>query len=215
MTLPDLMIDRWQNRAEPRPGEGTVYWHVLMRDHSQVADLACQAKQRLAAFHGLHFTPPEWLHMTTLCAGPADGYAPRQLQQMLHTAGQLLTATPPISVTLGRILYHPEAIMLAVKPTEAVAPLHAAAQAATAQVSSDYRQDARPPRWIPHVTICYSTSAQPAAPIINALGQQLPSSQIQISVLSLVIQHGPERDWNWTTIGDIRLPAPSQPAATR
>jgi hypothetical protein len=23
-----------------------------------------------------------------------------------------------------------------------------------------------------------------------------------------VIQHGPEREWNWTTVGTIRLPAP-------
>jgi hypothetical protein len=63
---------------------------------------------------------------------------------------------------------------------------------------------------MPHVTICYSTASQPAAPIIDALGLELPSRQIQISELSLVVQHGPERDWNWTTIGTVRLPAPAR-----
>jgi 2'-5' RNA ligase len=185
-----------------------------LRDHPQVGDLAYQAKQRLSAFGGLHFTPPEWLHMTTLCAGSADGFTPGQLQQMIRTAGQLLTGIPPITVGFGRVLYHPEAIMLAVEPAEAVAPLHTAAETATAQVSSG-RQDAQSSSWMPHVTICYSTSSQPAGPIISALGKQLPSRQIQISALSLVIQHGPERDWSWTTIGGIQLPAPGQPAATR
>jgi hypothetical protein len=56
VTLPEQMINRWQNRAEPAPGQGTVYWHMLMHDHPEVAGLARQARQRLSGFTGLHFT---------------------------------------------------------------------------------------------------------------------------------------------------------------
>jgi hypothetical protein len=35
------------------------------------------------------------------------------------------------------------------------------------------------------------------APIITALGSQQEECQIQISTVSLVIQHGPERLWDW------------------
>jgi hypothetical protein len=49
--------------------------------------------------------------------------------------------------------------------------------------------------WRPHITICYSTSSQPAKPIIDALGTQLPGCDINIGALSLVIQHGPEGAW--------------------
>ena len=42
-------------------------------------------------------------------------------------------------------------------------------------------------------TICYSTSRQPAKPIIDASGTRLPGCDINIRALSLVIQHGPER----------------------
>jgi hypothetical protein len=56
-----------------------------------------------------------------------------------------------------------------------------------------------------HVTICYSTADQPAQPIIAALGRQLPECHIQISAISLVIQHGPERRWDWHTVKTIRL----------
>lgn len=69
MTLPEEMTDRWARRRDPAPGERTVYWHVLMRDYSEVGDLAMQARDRLAPIPGLHMTPPEWLHMTVLVAG--------------------------------------------------------------------------------------------------------------------------------------------------
>jgi hypothetical protein len=59
--------------------------------------------------------------------------------------------------------------------------------------------------------IGYSTSRQPAKPIIDALGTQLPGCDIDISALSLVIQHGPERAWDWSTVSTIR---PATPART-
>ena len=57
----------------------------------------------------------------------------------------------------------------------------------------------------PHITICYSTSSQPAKPIIEALGTQLPRCDVDIDSLSLVVQHGPERDWDWSVVSTIRL----------
>lgn len=206
MTLPDQMTNRWQNRAEPRPGQGTVYWHILMRGHPEVADLAREARQRLSAFSGLHFTPLPWLHLTTLVAGPASEFSEGQLQKMVQVAGRLLADTPPVTVTLSRIVYHPEAIVLAVKPTEALIPIRLAAQAATEQARGNNLRNGQLPDWTPHITVCYSTASQPAQPIIEALGMELPSRDIQINELSLIIQNGPERDWNWSTIGEIRLP---------
>src|SRR6266566_3428242 len=203
MTLPAQMINRWRDRPQPRRGEGTVYWHMLMRDHPEVADLAQQAQERLAPFAaGLHMTPREWLHMTTLVAGPAERFTCDQLQQMTDVAAQLLGDVPPITVTLGRILYHPEAIMLGVSPMEALLPIRDAAVKATRLVTG--REDEPdPPRWIPHVTICYSTANQPAQPIIDRLGLKLPACDIQISALNLVIQHGSELRWDWSVVGTV------------
>jgi hypothetical protein len=39
----------------------------------------------------------------------------------------------------------------------------------------------------------------------RALGHQLPSCDITISALNLVIQHGPERNWHWSVTGTVRL----------
>ena len=129
--LPAQMIDRWHNRAEPGPDESTVYWHMLMKDHPQVVDLARDAQQRLARFPGLHMTPLERLHMTTLVAGPADHFSQDQLRQMIKAASAILADTPAVTVTVGGIVYHPEAIMFDVKPKRALASIHDAVQAAT------------------------------------------------------------------------------------
>jgi 2'-5' RNA ligase len=205
MTLPELMTDRWARRADPSPGERTLYWHVLMRGYPEVADLARQAHDRLAPFNGLHITPPEWLHMTTHVAGPADKFSDQQMQHMTTVASDFLAGVPPVTVSLGKILYHPEAIMLAVTPVGDLTPIRGAALAATKAVASVEADEES--GWTPHVTLCYSTTQQPAMPIIPALGKQLPARQIDIDAVSLVIQDGPERAWNWTTVRTIRLHA--------
>ena len=209
MSLPNQMTDRWQDRPEPPPGEGVVSWHMLMRDYPEVVDLARQAQQRLAGFDGLHMTPLRWLHMTTLLAGPAADFCPDKLRQMTETAADLLANTPPPAVTLGQVLYHPEAIMLGVTPADRLTAIYDAARSATHQVTGAHAPDSQPARWRPHMTICYSTSSQAAKPIIDALGTQLPGCDIDISALSLVIQHGPERAWDWSIVSTVRLATPA------
>jgi len=212
-TPPAQMIDRWHNREEPGPGQSNLYWHMLMNDHQQVVDLARDIQQRLAQFPGLHMTPLERLHMTTLVAGPSEHSSQDQLRQMIKVASAMLADTPPITVTVGGIVYHPEAIVLDVKPKRALAHVHDAARAATLAVTGGHDPDGTPPRWIPHVTICYSTAEQAMAPIVASLGPVQRECQIQISTISLIIQHGPERLWDWRTVGAVKLPASDQPQA--
>lgn len=41
--LPAEMIDRWQDRAEPAPGEGLIYWHMLVGNNPDVVALSREA----------------------------------------------------------------------------------------------------------------------------------------------------------------------------
>jgi hypothetical protein len=87
-------------------------------------------------------------------------FSPNQRRQMIQTARELLADTPPVTATLGRIGYHPEAIVLAVTPTEALVPIHDAARTATAHGrGNSHEQDHQRTNWMPHVTICYSTAS--------------------------------------------------------
>jgi 2'-5' RNA ligase len=202
--MPAEFTDRWRDRAEPAPGQGLVYWHMLVGGHPEVVGAAQDARQRLAPFTGLHFTPPEWLHMTTLIAGPSDQIFPVDIQRMADFASRRLASTAPITVTLGKIVYHPEAIMLAATPPAALTPVREAALTATREVTGTDGQAENKP-WTPHITICYSTSRQPAGPIIAALGRDLPQRRFQVSAVSLVLQQGPERLWDWHPVATVRL----------
>lgn len=203
--LPTQMVNRWQNRAEPGPEQGTIYWHILIGAHPGARDLARTARERLAGFSGLHMTPPEWLHITTLVSGPSDEITDEQQRDMLTTASALLAKIPPIKVTLDRLLYHPEAIALAVRPTEHLDQVREAVQTATLKVTGREGHTEGPSRWTPHATLVYSEAEQPAEPLISALGRELPSCSITIEAITLVDQRGPERQWDWHPVGQASL----------
>lgn len=204
--LPTHMRDRWKNRADTPPGKGTVYWHMLMGGYPEVRSVAKQVQKQLARFEGLHMTPLDWLHMTTLVVGSADDIAAEQMQKMVERASRSLADVPPIEVTLGNVLYHPEAVMLGVEPAGALDPVVHAARVATQEVlGQDGVTTSGPGAWVPHMTLCYSTACQPAQPIIDTLGRSVHDMKIIIKALHLVIQHGPEREWNWTKFGQVDL----------
>jgi 2'-5' RNA ligase len=205
--LPAEMIDRWEHRAEPAHGEGLIYWHVLLGGNADVVALAREAQQRLAAFPGLHMTPLRWLHMTVLIAGPASGISEDALQDLAGTASQILAEIPPVTVTLGKVLYHPEAIMLAARPADCVQAVAEAVGRATRQVTGGAGRAGNKLPSTPHVTICYSEARQAAGPVIEALGYQLPARQARIGAVSLVDQRGPERLWDWHVRATIPLHA--------
>jgi 2'-5' RNA ligase len=208
--MPSQMADRWASRREPRPGQGQLYWHVLFRNYPQVQRLASIAQERLARFPGLHFTPRQWLHMTTLDAGFAENFTETEIDDMVEYARQLLAEIPPMTVTLGKILYHPEAIVLAIRPGAALDPVFEAVRAAT-NLAAAKGEVVESQEWVPHVTVAYSTSVQPAGPIIAALGRELSSCQVTLSRIDLVVQEGPERLWNWRSIAEVPFRGPSSP----
>jgi 2'-5' RNA ligase len=202
--MPARFTDRWRDRAEPAPGGGLLCWHMLVGEAPEAVAAAREARQRLAAFGGFHLTPLRWLHMTTLVVGPSGQVPAGDMQELAGTAARLLAGTAPVTVTLGKVLYHPEAIMLAAVPAEALAPVREAALAATREVTGTGGQaESRP--WTPHITVAYSTSRQSAGPVITALGRNLPERRLQVSAVSLVIQQGPERLWDWHPVATVRL----------
>jgi 2'-5' RNA ligase superfamily len=128
------------------------------------------------------------------------------MEVMISEATQMLSKVQPIPVTLGHVLYHPEAIMLAVRPHYALDPILKAVEYATRKATGrDGVGNESLSAWTPHVTVSYSTAEQPAGPIIAALGKELPSCEVRISSVSLVIQQGPERLWDWVPVGTVHL----------
>jgi hypothetical protein len=130
------------------------------------------------------------------------------MSAMASDAQHVLSSIKPIRVTLGRILYHPEAIVLGVHPETALRPMLEAAQEATRKTTGVRgKLNGSLPTWSPHITVAYSTAEQPAGPIIESLGKVVDARQVEIQSMSLVVQWGPERLWDWEPIGTVRLGA--------
>jgi 2'-5' RNA ligase len=204
--LPAQFIDRWgSNRGRPSY-EDSVCWHLLLGSNAGVRAVVSGAQQRLARFGGMHMTPARWLHATVLLVGPAAAITRGDMGEMLARATAALAGTAPVTVTFERILYSPEGIALGLSPTSALSPVLAAAQAATRDVigTSGSAEDIGS-EWMPHVTVCYSTGEQPAAPVIAELGKATPACEVSIDRLSLVVQNGPEQLWDWWVAGTAPL----------
>jgi len=202
--FPREMADRWHSRPEPEPGQAQLYWHILMNDQPEVRALAALAQQRLARFPGLHFTPLEWLHSTVHMVGLADDIEVSSIDQMIRLTRQRLHKIPPISVSFGQVLYHPEAVTLGMQPVGALDSLFDAVRDA-ARSAVGRPGDAVTTRWPPHVTVAYSTAFQAAGPIITALGRELPDCNVTVSSISLIAQQGAERQWDWRSVAEIQL----------
>ncbi|GAA1594053.1 hypothetical protein GCM10009678_90260 [Actinomadura kijaniata] len=202
--LPNRMADRWKERYNPGPDEGTVYWHVLFQNQPQVAELARVAHEKLAPFHGLHMTPAKWLHMTTFRVGSTYEITSENIEQLIDEGSRRLAGVSPAKVVIGKVLYHPEAIMLHVQPKSALLPIHLAVKQATHKVLpwTNEQQDSV---WTPHITLCYSEADQLAQPLISALGRELPSRTVTITSVDLIIQRGAERLWDWSSVASVPL----------
>jgi 2'-5' RNA ligase len=195
------MEDHWRLQPGSDPGRAQLMWLMLVGDQPQVAELAQLGQQRLAGLAGLDMVPRQWLHMTTLIAGYADQITPEQIHRMADQARRLLARTPPVTITLGRILYHPRAIMLGAGPPGALDPVLRAAQEAT-RIATGHGGELYSEPWTPHITLAYSNTARPARPVIDALGRELPTQQAAVTSISLVSQ-APEQRWTWHLVTDV------------
>ncbi len=207
--LPTQMTDNWAIRPGTDPQHQQLMWPMTLGADRTVIELAGQAHRRIARISGLDLVPPRWLHLTTLTSGPADDIAPDALAALIKEAQHLLAAIAPITITLGRVLYHPRAVMLDAGPAGPFEPVIEAVRTATRHAGSSTALYHDP--WRPHITLAYSNAARPAAPVIEALGRSLPARQVTIRSVSLVTQ-SPGQRWIWDLIADLPLAAgESQP----
>lgn len=203
--MPTQFTDRWGSQRRAPSYEDSLCWHILLGTDPGVQAAVAEAQRRLARFGGFHMTPERWLHVTVMFAGPAAEITPGQRSRMLAVSRRLLAGTPPVTVTLERVFYSPEGIVLGVSPPGALDPLLAAAKTATLEATGRTCARDSEGEWAPHLTIGYSTGEQPAAPVIAALGKRLPACDVTIDRLSLVAQNGAEDLWDWHVEGTAEM----------
>jgi len=201
--FPRQMEDHWSPEPGADPARTKLMWFMLLGDHDDVADLARTGQSRLAGLAGLDLVPREWLHITTLIAGFSDEITVGQVDAMADYARQRLADMPPARITLGSVLYHPRAIMLDASPHEALEPVLRVAQDATRIATGTEGTLYREP-WVPHITLAYSNTVRPAAPVIEALGRELPPRDVTVNSISLISQ-APKDLWTWRPVTHVQF----------
>lgn len=201
--LPVRMEDHWALEPGTDLGRARLMWFMPTGRYEPVAELAREGQDRLAGLGGLDLVPREWLHITTLIAGYRDQITADQTDAMITHARRLAARIRPVTVSLGRVLYHPRAVMLDAGPAANLEPvLDTVQQATRAATGRDGQLHTAP--WKPHITLAYSKAIQAAGPVIEALGRQLPSREVTLSRVCLVSQtHG--QQWTWDLISEVHL----------
>jgi 2'-5' RNA ligase len=195
------MENHWTLEPGIDPDRAQLMWFMLFGHDPQVTRLARLGQERLAGLDGLDLVPAEWLHMTTLIAGFADQTTDSQIDVMTRRAQRALAGTGPVTVTLGRILYHPRAVMLEAAPRDALQPVLAACRdAISAATGQDGRLHTDP--WVPHITLAYGNAPRPARPVIEALGREVPAAEVTVTSVSLISQ-APSQQWRWRLVEHV------------
>jgi 2'-5' RNA ligase len=182
---------------------------MLVHDQPELHDLVAAAQRKLAGLPGLDMIEMPWLHMTTYIVGFADEVTDSAIKEMICHANQQLSEIPPIEISLGRVGYATQAIVLPAEPPDALTPVLDAVRGATRAAGCEGHADTDP--WIPHISIAYSNTSIPTAPIISALGRRLPRTDITIRSISLVSQTQIGRSWQWHPVAEVFLAQPGTP----
>ncbi|RFU41933.1 2'-5' RNA ligase family protein [Actinomadura logoneensis] len=204
------MTDHWWWRPGVRPGRRLLVWHILLEDKPDARALVAQCQGRLANIHGLDLVPETWLHMTTQIVGFADEIPELEVTAMIAAAEAHLKGVFPISVELGRLWFHSEAVMLGVRPGRAFDPVRRAIRAAVAGAITNH-QLADEPEWTPHVSVAYSNSSGPAAPVLRALAEPPPQCPFTVRSINLVSQERTGHLYHWTPLAEILLSSQRRP----
>jgi 2'-5' RNA ligase len=201
--LPTQMTTHWWQRPGRLPGRELYHWHMLFHDQPKVHELVATAQKKLEGQPGLDMIEMPWLHMTTYIVGFADEVPGSAIEAMAADARQRLSRVAPIQVSLERVGYASNAIVLPVEPPGALTPVLDAVRDATHAAGCEGHTDTDP--WLPHISIAYSNTTTPAAPIIAALGRRLPQTEITIRSICLVSQTQVGRSWQWQPVAEVHL----------
>jgi 2'-5' RNA ligase len=203
--LPERMADHWWWRPGVRPGRRLYVWHILFDDQPEVVALARSCQAMLAGIPGLDMVPPPRLHMTTQIVGFADEIDDAEIDAMREAAMKRLRMLEPVHIALGRMVLHSEAVMLGVRPHGALDPLRDGIREATASTVRAHRL--AEPEWTPHLTLAYSNTEAPAAPVIEVMRRIPPPVDVVIKKVDLVSQERVGHLYRWDRVAAVSLGA--------
>jgi hypothetical protein len=142
--------------------------------------------------------------MTTQIVGFADEISDSELENMINSARERMRSIAPTTTTLGRPLFHTEAVVLGVAPRDGLDAARAGIrQAVAATVRTNQLAD--DPDWVPHLSVAYSNSDASARPVIEAMQPPPTPVDVRIDRIDLVSQERVGHCYVWDRITTVIL----------
>jgi 2'-5' RNA ligase superfamily len=160
----------------------------------------------LAAIPHLDPVPIPWLHMTTQIVGFADEISDSEVDDLIGSARERMGALEPVNVALGRPLFHDEGLALGVSPRDGLDAVREGIREAT-DISVRANQLADDLDWVPHLSVAYSNSDAPAAPVIAAMRPPPVTVDVTIDRIDLVSQERVGHSYVWDGVAAVELGA--------
>jgi hypothetical protein len=128
------MRNHWRPRPGWTPGRRLYAWHVTFEGAGEVHDLAKDCRDKMAGLPGLDLIPHKWLHLTVQGIGFTDEIPAVDLDALTSASQKQLAALEPVTVTLGPVFVHDEAVVLPARPATALTPVRDHLREAVASV---------------------------------------------------------------------------------
>lgn len=188
------------------PGRRSYHW-LLTFKHSP--DLHALARQCQAPFRDLpqfDLVPLDTLHLTLHRLAFTDELPPSRLPAVVAAVRQRCRDLAALRLLIGWLAGSTGAIRFTALPVEPVVEVHDIVLTQSAHVHQTVPARVAEGFW-PHVSIAYSNSTQPAAPItatIEAL-RSLPPAEVLVTSLVLVELRREGRAYRWEVLERVGI----------
>ena len=201
--LPEL-TNHWYWRPGWRADRQFYTWHLTFEHQPELHHLVTDLQRQLA-LPGLDLVPLDGLHLTMQGLGFTDEVTNSDIEAIVAETRRRWAGLPPLELSLGPVDPDAEGIGMLVRPWDRVEHLRATIRDAIGAVWQTVPEAAEGFR--PHVTIAYSGSQAPTAPIrdrLNALRHQSPA-EVTIRQATLIALRREHRSYRWTTVASAPL----------
>ncbi|MEV7381894.1 2'-5' RNA ligase family protein [Streptomyces lydicus] len=203
-TDPERMADHWWWRPGWKPGTRFLTFHLTFQSNPEVHRLAADYRHALASVDGLDLIPDAWLHLTTQGLGFVEELAAEEVEAIVEAAGERMARIPAFELTLDRPEITPEAIRWEAAPSAPPAAVRRALRGAIASVWDTVPE--AEDGFAPHVSIAYSNSTGPAAPVRAALDSVRSQPAVAyIRSVDLIELNRDHQMYQWETRAQLPL----------
>jgi 2'-5' RNA ligase len=197
------MANHWWWRPGWAQGRRFYTWHFTFQEAQDVHRLAEAYRRGLADVPGLDLVPDRWLHLTMQGLGFVDEVSENDARAIADAAAARLSTVPAFELTLNRPEVTPEAIRWEAKPGEPPAEVRLAVREAIGEV---WETAPERPDGFTHVSIAYSNSDGPAAPVHEALAAvDAAPATARIAHVELIVLSRDNQMYEWETFARVPL----------